>query len=191
MLSELETQVAAQPTKIGDATEQASIAARLEASTVAAPSGAITVPAPLEASTEKASAAAPLPPPIVQLPVDAIASPSAAVDVDAVASVDSVESASYWLYWRCVEAVLTMASPLDALKLSVIVLKIVCQLEQDYDHEARDMTTFANVFFSAFDKTVTAKRDMNFIFELDERLEDMIDDMNLDENTLREHHKSA
>jgi hypothetical protein len=155
--------------------------------------------APATPTRALASVAAPPPLPLVQLPTVAVASPAVSIAnvptaaasahaAVAAASPDSHTPVSHWLYWRCVEAVLSMESPLNALELSLVVLKVVRQIEERQDEYEREGKAYSHIFFQAFDNTVAKKRDHDFIFDLEERLDDMIDDKNLNENALREHH---
>ena len=129
----------------------------------------------------------------------AAAAPAAAADAPAAVAMPPAAAAAsasnaYWLYHRCCSAIHTMQSKLSALDLALLVLKVLDKIKDDgaydSDTEAGDIE-FCNYFFEAFNASVAKKRDQEFIFELGDRVLDMIDDSGLTEENLRAHDECA
>ena len=98
-----------------------------------------------------------------------------------------------WLYYRCVGAVTTMKSDLSPLELGKVILTTLRKIEnhEDYDSDKRDLngTSSIVVFFNAFGGSVDGKkvahaRDNQFIFELTEKIPDLLYDYELTEEAL-------
>lgn len=124
-------------------------------------------------------------------PAAAAAAPAAAMPPAAAAA---SASNAYWLYHRCISAVRTMQTKLSAIDLALLVLKVLEKIKDDgaydSDTEAGDIE-FGHYFFEAFNGSVARRRDQDFIFELGDRVLDMIDDSGLTEENLRAHDECA
>mmetsp|Transcript_38277 Transcript_38277/g.92335 ORF Transcript_38277/g.92335 Transcript_38277/m.92335 type:complete len:351 (-) Transcript_38277:10-1062(-) len=94
---------------------------------------------------------------------------------------------AHWLYFRCARAVKDHVYSVDALQLSYLVLNAMEEIKNDpgYDIDELENIGCSSLFFSAFGK-VSKERDIEFIFELEEKLQELFDDMDLNKQRLKD-----
>ena len=94
------------------------------------------------------------------------------------------------LFRACVEEVKSGAYLISALKLALLVLKVVSDIAdgEDFDFDApreKSDISYITHFFAAFTRDVVKRRSNDFIFLIDDLVYDMIRDENLSEANLR------
>ena len=105
------------------------------------------------------------------------------------ASAASAGSASgglgHWLYFRCVNAVKEKEYTISALQLAHMVLDVMKDITESGEYDELDIESIGvtSYFFRAFGK-VCKSRDMGFIWELEEKLPQMLNDMTLTKQNL-------
>jgi len=120
------------------------------------------------------------------LPAAALPSaPSAAAAMPA----DNESFMAQGLYERCVSAVQTMGMEMSPLELAILIVGIVRRIERNGyvsdESENNGSIEYDNLFFQAFDSSVAKRRDIDFIHELAGMVPSMIEDVNLNEESLR------
>ena len=84
------------------------------------------------------------------------------------------------------DAVHIIASPLSPLELSVLMLRVVHKIDEDFGDDIKEAEEhgdgcsgnfqFINLFFTPFDEPVTKKRDQDFIMELSDKAPGLVMD---------------